>query len=138
MPLGIHADCRKKDATTSSSHLGQRLQAYTLSKFPEKQLALYEDLLESYHIEGIYPAHKPTLSKIAVKHGLFSSQEEAERWLDSDAFDSDVEKGYESARRMGVSGVPFFVFQGKYAASGAMGEEEFVHVSGVFYSDLAP
>lgn len=127
----ICAQIRNKNATTSSSHTAQRLQAYVLSKFPEKQLDLYQDILESYHIQGVYPAHIPTLASIAVKHQIFPSIESATEWLEGDEFEKDVQRGYNDARGMGVTGVPFFVFQGKYAASGAMGEGEFVHVRGL-------
>lgn len=115
---------------TSSSHLAQRLQMYTLAHSPKKQLAVYMDLLEAYHIRGIAPSDRPTLAQIAVKHGLFKTEDEVNQWLDGNDCDEEVRKGYLSAQRLGITGVPFFVFQGKYAASGAMGVEEFVGVSG--------
>lgn len=66
---------------------------------------------------------------MAVKHGVFPDEKAAREWLDGKQCDKEVKKAYGTARDLGVTGVPFFVFQDKYAASGAMGTEEFVRVS---------
>lgn len=86
------------------------------------------DIFESYHIRGIHPSDKRALANIAVKHGVFSSSEEAKGWLDGEECEEEVREGYAVAKRMGITGVPFFVFEGKYAASGAMGVDDFVQV----------
>ena len=41
----------------------------------------------------------------------------------------EVEKAYERAKMMGVTGVPFVIVQDKWATSGAVGEEGFLEVS---------
>lgn len=124
---------RELGGNTSSSHLAHRLQTYALLQYPEKQLSLAMDIFELYHIHGVHPADKPSLASLAVKHGVFETTEEATEWLDGDECEKEVEAGYGIAKRMGITGVPFFVFEGKYAASGAMGVEEFVHVSADFF-----
>lgn len=76
---------------------------------------------------------------MAVKHGIFPDEKAAREWLDGKQCDKEVKKAYGTARDLGITGVPFFVFQDKYAASGAMGTEEFVRVSSYrFFSNLVP
>ena len=43
--------------------------------------------------------------------------------LNSDAFTADVVADLEQARAYGISGVPFFVFDGRYAVAGAQPRE---------------
>ncbi|ORY34993.1 thioredoxin-like protein [Naematelia encephala] len=117
---------RSKNGEISSSHHAQRLEAYALFNSPPNHLPLGLDILKSYHIDGIHNSHIPTLARLAVKHGLFQTESIAETWLASDALDMEVRRAYVTAHRLGVTGVPFFVFQGKWAASGAMGVDEFV------------
>lgn len=116
-------------AQTSSSHTGMRLLQYTLEHKPEKQIAVGEALLDAYHSRGIHPSDIDRLATIAVDNGIFSSKDEATAWLKGNELEQEVQKGYMNARQMGVTGVPFFVFQDKWASSGAIGEEEFETVS---------
>lgn len=84
----------------------------------------------AYHTDGIHPSDLDTLSTIAMKYKLFSSEAEAKEWLENGTeYDEEVTKGYRSAQQMGVTGVPFFIVDNKYAISGAVGEEAFVDVS---------
>jgi len=87
------------------------------------------DLFLGCHSEGKTPSDKTWLSSIAVKHGIFQSESAAKDWLEGSECDEEVKKDYRHAKELGVTGVPFFVFQDKYAASGAMGVDQFVNVS---------
>jgi predicted DsbA family dithiol-disulfide isomerase len=87
------------------------------------------DLLTAYHQSGFPPSDRPTLADIAVKHGVFPSRDDALRFLKSDECDAAVRRAYVIPNRLGITGVPFFVFQDRYAARGAMGVDEFVRVS---------
>jgi predicted DsbA family dithiol-disulfide isomerase len=87
-------------------------------------------LFIAYHTDGIHPSDLDTLANIAMKYELFANAQEAKAWLETgDEYDEEVKKGYNSARAMGVSGVPFFIVDNKYAISGAVGEEAFTDVS---------
>ncbi|GFZ50217.1 hypothetical protein JCM24511_07972 [Saitozyma sp. JCM 24511] len=110
----------------SSTHLAHRLQTYTLLNHPDLQLPLAMSLFSLVHEAGLAPSDRSALASVAVQHGVFPSLEEALRFLDSDECDAEVKRAYTMARRVGVTGVPFFVFQDRYAASGAMGVDEFV------------
>lgn len=92
------------------------------------QFALGLDLMKEYQLKGIAPSDRPMLSRVAVAHGLFSTEEEATQWLNSDAKNAETKAGYAAARAEGVSGVPHFVFQDKYATSGAIGVDGFYSV----------
>jgi len=116
------------DGMISNSHLTHRLLTYALLHFPQRQLALALDLFTAYHSDGIHPADIPTLAQLAAKHEIFSSPLDAEAWLEGSELDVEVKRAYVTARRLGVTGVPFFVFQDRWAASGAMGVEEFVQL----------
>lgn len=106
------------------------MQTLALHKIPEKQADLAEDLFIAYHTDGIHPSDLDTLAKVAIKYELFPTEQEAKEWLENgNEYDEEVKKGYNSAKSMGVSGVPFFIFDNKYAISGAVGEEAFTEVS---------
>ncbi|RSH94154.1 hypothetical protein EHS25_003957 [Saitozyma podzolica] len=117
---------RASDTLTSSTHLVHRLQTYTLLHHPDLQLALAMDLLTAYHQSGFPPSDRQTLADIAVKHRVFPSRDDALRFLEGDECDAAVRRAYVISHTLGVTGVPFFVFQDQYAARGAMGVDEFV------------
>ncbi|KAL7424874.1 hypothetical protein Q5752_000560 [Cryptotrichosporon argae] len=116
------------DGEIASTHQAHRLQTLALQQSAAVQLALAHDIFDAYHLRGVSPADRGLLTSLAVKHGLFGTAEDASRWLDGKACDDDVKRGYMRAHQLGVTGVPFFVFQDKYAASGAMGVDEFVGI----------
>ncbi|OCF43490.1 hypothetical protein I317_02640 [Kwoniella heveanensis CBS 569] len=121
--LGYKADF---SGEISQTHLAHRLQTYALLQGPAKQLPLAMDIFEGFHCNRKHPSDRPWLASLAAKHGIFASEEVALKWLDGEECDLEVKKAYAMAQKLGVTGVPFFVFQDKYAASGAMGEDEFV------------
>jgi len=57
------------------------------------------------------------LARLAAEVGL--EADEVRRVLGSDAFAHEVRADEEEARRLGIRGVPFFVFDGRHAVSGA-------------------
>jgi predicted DsbA family dithiol-disulfide isomerase len=63
------------------------------------------------------------LSSLAQKLGI--DKEETLKTLSSDEFDKDVNQDISEGRNNGVSGVPFFILNGKYAVSGAQPAELF-------------
>ncbi len=66
----------------------------------------------------------PELVKIATSIGM--DGEKVMETLESDAFAYDVKQDEMEARNIGVRGVPFFVFDNKYAISGAQPTEAFL------------
>ncbi|WVQ75227.1 hypothetical protein IAR50_004839 [Cryptococcus sp. DSM 104548] len=114
------------DGNISSTHHAHRLQTLALCRAPDAQLPLAMEIFRGYHSHGKHPSDKAWLASLAVKHGIFSTEKEAREYLDSDNCDKEVKKAYDVARDAGITGVPYFVFQGKFALSGAIGQENFL------------
>lgn len=113
------------DGQLSSSHLGHRLTALAEEKKPEEAAGLAIDLMKNYQVDGHSPSDRDRLARIAVRHRLFDTEDAAKQWLAGDEKDAEVKKEYKEAVDNGVTGVPYFVFAGKYATSGAVGEQQF-------------
>ena len=86
-----------------------------------KQDAVKERLLLAYMTEGAPIGDVETLVRLAAEAGL--EAEEVRATLASDAFTLEVRDDEDEARQLGISGVPFFVFAGKLAVSGAQPAE---------------
>jgi predicted DsbA family dithiol-disulfide isomerase len=71
--------------------------------------------------EGLPIADKPTLARLAAEAGLPAAQVQAV--LDGDTYAEAVRADEQQAARYGITGVPFFVADGKYAVSGAQPPE---------------
>jgi predicted DsbA family dithiol-disulfide isomerase len=80
-----------------------------------------EALLQDYFLEGVDLSKAENLIKVAAAAGLDPLQ--AERCLADPASRQAVESEDQRARAIGVQGVPFFIFNGKVAVSGAQGPQ---------------
>ena len=76
-----------------------------------------ERLLLAYFTEGRHVGRKETLRQLGKEVGL--PVDELEAVLEGDAFQEEVKRDIAEAQRMGVSGVPFFLVDGKHTISGA-------------------
>jgi predicted DsbA family dithiol-disulfide isomerase len=85
------------------------------------QAEVKERLLRATFTEGLPIADKPTLVRLATEAGLPAAQVQAV--LDGDAYADAVRADEQQAARYGITGVPFFVADGKYAVSGAQPPE---------------
>ncbi|MEV0613149.1 DsbA family oxidoreductase [Nonomuraea sp. NPDC050404] len=74
-----------------------------------------ERLFRAYFTEGHNVADHAVLDKLATEAGVKDSGEGAE----------EVREQLARARSLGISGVPLFLFEGKYAVSGAQPEDAF-------------
>jgi protein disulfide-isomerase len=93
-----------------------------LAKKYNKSNELEELLFKAYLTDGKNINDFVTLSDLGIKAGL--EKDEIETVLHSDAY-GEVKKDIEMAQNVGVQGVPFFVFDNKYAV-GAQHIETFV------------
>jgi predicted DsbA family dithiol-disulfide isomerase len=85
------------------------------------QDAVVEALFVAYFTDGHDLSDRATLAEIATGAGL--ERAEVDELLAGDKGLDVVRAGEEQARRLGVSGVPFFVVNGKVALSGAQPPE---------------
>ena len=102
-------------------------QAHRLSHLGSKyrlQDDIEERLFAAYFTEGKNIGDTETLVGIGVHAGL--NEEEIRTMLASEQFAGNVHRDIEEANQLGISGVPFFVFDRKYAVSGAQSSEVFL------------
>lgn len=85
------------------------------------QDAVVGRLFRAQHAEGRDLNDHGTLAELAAEVGL---ERVWERLAAGDG-DATVTEQLESARRLGITGVPFFVFEGTWAVSGAQSREFF-------------
>lgn len=82
-----------------------------------RQDAMKERLLNAYFMEGANLADDGVLANLAADAGL--DQEAVAARLASDSDVAAVQEEVANAHRIGVTGVPFFIFAGKLALAGA-------------------
>ncbi|MCM3501777.1 DsbA family oxidoreductase [Microbacterium sp. P26] len=92
-----------------------------------KQLQLAEVLMSAYFLEGKHVGRDDDLIALAVEVGL--DEAEAREALSSQRFRAAVRADQEQARQFGITGVPFFVIDGKYGVSGAQPVEAFSQIA---------
>jgi len=86
--------------------------------------AMHERLFQAYFIDGRNIADHAALTTLAVDAGL--PADEVRTVLSGTQFTAEVQRDIEQAQRFGINGVPFFVFNHKYAVSGAQDGAIFV------------
>jgi predicted DsbA family dithiol-disulfide isomerase len=109
--------------------INNTLDAHRLLHLAKKhglQNEMKERLFAAYYTEGKNIGDTETLVSLAVEVGL--NAEETKTTLQSDAFTNHVELDQYEAQQVGVQGVPFYVFNKKYAVSGAQPPELFKEV----------
>ena len=79
--------------------------------------SLVERLFRAYFVEGRLIGDPATLAELAADAG--GDADAARVFLASDQLRDDVADADERARALGISGVPFFIFNGRVALSGA-------------------
>jgi len=85
--------------------------------------AAEERIFRAYFTEGEDAGNHETLIKLGEEIGI--PAEESRKALSDGSFASEVHADIEEAQQLGVRGVPFFVFDRKYAVSGAQPVEVF-------------
>jgi predicted DsbA family dithiol-disulfide isomerase len=83
-----------------------------------------EVLFHAYFTEGKNMADLEVLHSLGLRMGLTDA--EIAEVLQSDAYTAEVQQDIYQARQVGAQGVPFFVFDKKYALSGAQPAEIFL------------
>ena len=109
------------------SHPGNTFDAHRLLHFAAaRQLGdqATERIMQAYFCEGLAIGDHAALISLAPEFNL--SEIEVEKMLKSDAFSDEVRTDEARAAELGITGVPFFVFNGKTGISGAQSVEIFV------------
>lgn len=98
-----------------------------------KQNEAKEALFRSYFTDGKNIDDITTLVQLGQEIGL--SPEEVKNALESSLYADEVQQDVEEARQLDVNGVPFFVFDRKYAISGAQDSKVFLQTLEKAYSE---
>lgn len=94
-----------------------------LAKKHNKANEMEEALFIAHFIDGKNVGDLDTLVSLAESLGI--DKEEAKQAVTSEEFDYEINQDILEARNSGVSGVPFFILNGKYSVSGAQPVELF-------------
>lgn len=99
-----------------------RLTMFAKQKGLMKEMT--ERILQAYFTESKHIGDHETLTDLAVEVGF--NREEAAKMLASDEMSDVVRADEQTAKQYGVTGVPFFLINKKYALTGAQPTETFV------------
>ena len=120
--VGLHYDFdRTIPANTFLAH-----QLIHLGAHHGRQDATKERLLAAYYLEGQNVGDLDTLVKLGTEVGLDAV--ESREALTAGTYAEAVRRDEYHAQQINVRGVPFFVFEDKYAVSGAQPSELFSEV----------
>ena len=89
-----------------------------------KQSEMKERLLSAYFTEGVHIGKIENLARLAGEIGM--DPDEVTKHLTDRTYLNAVKEDVAQAQAYGISGVPFFVIDGKYGISGAQASETFV------------
>ena len=115
-------DFQQEKAIVANTFLAHKLIHFAAQNNQANQAE--ELLFQAHFIDGKNIADVNVLVEIAQNLGLNTT--EVRNVLTTDALDYDVQQDILEARNIGVSGVPFFVLNNKYAVSGAQPVDLFV------------
>jgi predicted DsbA family dithiol-disulfide isomerase len=118
--VGLNYDMEHMHMTNTV--LAHQLLHY--AKTQGKQVQMKERIMSAHFVEALHVARIDVLAQLAADIGL--DRAEVMRVLESGEFIPAFEADVEQARAYGISGVPFFVIDGKYGVSGAQNAEVFV------------
>lgn len=85
-----------------------------------------ERFFKAYFTEGKNMCDPDALLQLAKEIGL--DEKEAKEVISSDEFTNEVNNDIDEAAKLGIRGVPFFVFNRKYGVSGAQPPSSFLQV----------
>lgn len=119
--------------------LNNSLDAHRLMHLAKKygaQNETKEELFKAYYTDGLDIGDHQTLKMVGISVGI--PEAETSAMLNSDQFKNEVEQDQYHAQQVGARGVPFFVFNNKYAVSGAQPSDLFSEVLNKVWEEEAP
>lgn len=123
MAAGVGLEYHFEKAVVANSFKAHRFAHYA-GKFGLQDSA-EEALFIAHFIEGKDISDDETLANIGFSIGL--EKQKVVQFLSSEEMTNEVKKDIQEAEELGVTGVPFFVFDRKYAISGAQDESVFLN-----------
>ncbi len=120
----VGLDFNSKSTVVANSFNAHRLIQFAKTKGLGNEVE--EELFKAYFVEGKNIDDIKTLIETGVSIGL--DEKEVKEIFSSDAYIKEVRQDEMQAQSIGISGVPFFVLNNKYAVSGAQSPETFSDV----------
>ncbi|MGG1664245.1 DsbA family oxidoreductase [Brevibacillus sp. NRS-1366] len=105
------------------------LDAHRLAHYANangKMTEMVERLLKAFFTDSLHLGDHQVLAQLAAEIGL--DREKTLAMLAGDEYTEQVQADKQKGANLGINGVPFFVFNDKYALSGAQPGEVFVNV----------
>lgn len=112
------------DAVPANTFRAHQFSAFAASKGIQNQVEA--DLFAAYFTEGKNIDSLSTFIEIGQKYNL--SATEIEAVFENNTFADKVQNDIEKAHEFGITAVPFFIFDNKYAIKGAQPTEHFLEV----------
>lgn len=131
MAEGVGLQYNFDKAVVANSFDAHRLSHYAAAKGKGNEME--EELFKAYFVDGKNTADQATLTALAVHIGL--DEQAVKAVLQSDKYAAEVRQDIYEASQVGVTGVPFFVFNNKYAVSGAQDSKVFLEVLQKAYAE---
>ena len=100
--------------------------AQSISSDAEAKTGLVEALFAAQFLEGRHVGDRTVLADVAAACGM--DRDAVLRYLESTEDADEVRGGAAEAQRLGISGVPFFIFNNRLAASGAQPPDALLQV----------
>jgi predicted DsbA family dithiol-disulfide isomerase len=120
-----------QESVVANSFHAHRLIQY--AKYKGLGDEVEEELFRAHFLEAKNIDDLEVLRETGEKIGLDPA--ELKEVLDSNAFADEVELDQLAAQQLGIRGVPFFVFEGKYGVSGAQPPEVFLETLDKVWSE---
>lgn len=120
----VGLDYNFKEIKPTNTFDAHRLSHY--AKEEGKMDAFTEAMMRCYFVEAVNISETEVLLGVIEAIGL--DRDKAQSILESTKYSDAISDDVEEARKFGVSGVPFFVFDREAAVSGAQPVEHFVEV----------
>jgi predicted DsbA family dithiol-disulfide isomerase len=96
----------------------------TFAKKYDKMNEMTDRLLKAYYNEGMHIGNHSTLVELAKEVGL--KGEEVSAMLAGEDMIENVRSDEKEASELGITSIPFFLINRKYAITGAQSEEAFI------------
>ena len=123
MAAGMGLTYNMNEAVVANSFNAHRFTHFAKTK--GKQLEAEEALFKAYFTDGLNTDDLNTLAELSQSIGI--PKKETLNMLNSNQFADEVNQDILESRQLGVQGVPFFVFDRKYAISGAQEDQVFTN-----------
>ena len=121
---GVGLDFQFDSIVPTNTFDSHRLTHYATKQ--GKGAEMTERLLRAYFTDSLNLGDRSVLAQLAVEIGL--NEQETLHMLETEDYADQVNGDIEEGQRLGVTGVPFFVINNKYAISGAQPGPVFMEV----------